>query len=86
MRPPRRRKVALKLVNMDVCYVDTPSHRGGQYFVTFIDDYSRNSWTFVLKSNDQVLSFFKEFQGRVERESGQKLNVVRTDNGGEYRG
>ena len=66
--------------------MDAPSHRGGQYFVTFIDDYSRKSLTFVLKSNDQVLSFFKEFQARAERESGQKLNVVRTDNGGEYRG
>ncbi|MED6142464.1 hypothetical protein PIB30_113988, partial [Stylosanthes scabra] len=27
--------------------------RGGTYFVTFIDDYSRKVWAFVLKSEDQ---------------------------------
>ena len=35
---------------------------------------------------DQVLSVFKEFQAKAERESRRKLKVVRTDNGGEYRG
>jgi transposase InsO family protein len=85
-RPPMRREHALELVHTDVCYVDAPSHRGGQYFVTFIDDFSRKVWAFVLTSKDQVLSVFKEFHARVERESGQKLKAVRTDNGGEYRG
>ena len=42
-------------------------------------------WAFMLKTKDQVLSIFKEFQARAEREYGQKLKVVRTDNGGEYR-
>lgn len=41
----------------------------------------------MLKSKDQVLSSFKEFQARVEREIGRKLKCVRSDdNGGEYRG
>ena len=75
-KPPRRREAALELVHTDVCYVDAPSHRGGQYFVMFIDDYSRKTWAFVLKSKDQVLSFFKEFQARVKRESGRKLKAV----------
>ena len=35
---------------------------------------------------DQLLSFFKDFQARAERELGRKLRVVRTDSGGEYRG
>ena len=54
--------------------------------MTFIDDYNRKSWAFVLKLKDQALSFFKEFQVRSERASGRKLKVVRIDNGGEYRG
>ena len=32
------------------------------------------------------MSVFKEFQARTKRVSGQKLKVVRTDNGGEYKG
>ena len=43
-RPPRRREAALELVHTYVCYVDAPSHRGGMYFVTFIDDYNRKLW------------------------------------------
>ena len=50
LRPPRRREAALELVHTDVCYVDAPSHRGGQYFITFINDYSQKLWSFVLKS------------------------------------
>ena len=45
----------------DVCYVDARSHSGGQYFVTFIDDYSCKLWVYVLKMKDQVPSIFKEF-------------------------
>ena len=81
-RPPRRREDALELLHIYVCYVDAPSHHGGQYFVTFINDYSRKLWVFILKSKDQVLSYFKEFQARPKRESGQKLKVVRIDIGG----
>ena len=54
--------------------------------MTFIDDYNWKLWAFVLKTKEQVLSVFKEFQATVERESRKKPNVVRTDNRGEYRG
>ena len=66
-RPPRRREDALELIHTDVHFVDAPSHRGRQYFVTFTVDYSRKLLAFVLKSKDQVLSFFKEFQVIAER-------------------
>ena len=72
-----RRKKALELVHTDVCQVDAKSHVGAQYFVTFIDNYNWKLWVSTLKTKDQVLSVFKEFHARVERESGQKLKVVR---------
>ena len=75
----------LELVHTDVCYVDTKSHASSQYFVTFIDDYSRKLWVSVLKAKDQELSVFKEFQVRAKRETGRKLKTVRSDNGREYR-
>ena len=81
-----RKKTSLELVHTDVCYVDRKSHRGSQYFVTFIDDHSRKLWVSVLKTKDEVLTVFKEFQARAERETGHKLKAVRADNGGEYRG
>ena len=81
-----RRKNILEIVHTDVCQVDAKSHDDAQYFVTFIDDYSRRLWASVLKTKDQILSAFREFQARAERESEGKLKAIRTDNKGEYRG
>mgnify|MGYP000140798401 CR=1 FL=1 len=55
-KPPMRKKVSLELVHTDVCYVDIKSHVGSQYFMKFIDDYSRKLWASVLKTKDLVLS------------------------------
>ena len=59
---------------------------GALHFVTFIDDHSRKVWSHLLKSKDQVLDAFKEFQALVERETVRKIKCVRSDNEGEYRG
>ena len=59
---------------------------GAHYFVTFIDDCSRKLWVYVLKTKDQVLCVFKQFQASVERETGKKVKCIRTYNGGEYCG
>ena len=52
------------------------SYAGSQYFVTFIDDHIQKLWASPLKTKDQVLSVFKEFHARVERETGRKLKAV----------
>jgi hypothetical protein len=54
---------------------------GAKYFVTFIDDFSRKVWVYVLKTKDQVPSVFKQFQVSVERETEKKIKCLRTDNG-----
>ena len=53
------------------------------YFTAFIDDYSRKIWVYHLKSKDQVLDVFKQFQALSERQTGKKLKCIRTDNGDE---
>jgi 5'-3' exoribonuclease 2 len=74
----------LDLVHSDVCKMSVRSMGGEKYFVTFIDDFSRKVWVYVLRTNDQVLSVFKQFQVSVERETEKKIKCLRTDNGGEY--
>ena len=71
-----RQNAPLDLVHTDVCQVDTKSHAGLQYFMTFIDDHSRKLWVLPLKTKDQVISVFKELHARVERESDPKLKAV----------
>lgn len=63
-----------------------PSLSGCLYYVTFIYDYSRNTWIYFLRSknSDEVLGRFKEFKALVENISGKKINILRSDNGGEY--
>ena len=77
----------LDLVYSDVCGpMKTKTLGGSLYFVTFIDDHSRKIWVYTLKTKDQVLDVFKQFHALVERQSGEKLKCIRTDNGGEYSG
>jgi transposase InsO family protein len=59
---------------------------GAKYFVTFIDDFSKKLWVYVLKTKYQLLSVFKKFQVSVEREIEKKFECIRTNNGGEYIG
>ncbi|KAJ4721123.1 Retrovirus-related Pol polyprotein from transposon TNT 1-94 [Melia azedarach] len=85
--PPSRKSGILELVHSDVCGpMKTKTLGGAFYFVTFIDDHSRKLWVYTLKTKDQVLDVFKQFQASVERQTGKKLKCIRTDNGGEYSG
>jgi hypothetical protein len=60
------------------------SVQGSSYYVTFIDDFSRKTWIFFMKTKDEVFSQFQEFRAQVENQTGKKIKVLRLDNGGEY--
>ena len=50
-----RRKQILDIAHSYVCSMSEKSLGGAQYFVTFIDDYSRQMWVYPLNMKDQVL-------------------------------
>lgn len=80
-----RAKEPLGLVHSDVCgKMNSRSLGGAEYFLTFIDDMSHFTWVYVLKSKDEVFKYFLEWKALVEKSSGKKLKVLRSDNGGEY--
>ena len=56
------------------------------YYVSFIDDFSRNIWIYFLRKKYEVFAKFKEFKDLVENQSENKIKVLRTDNGGEFYG
>jgi len=75
----------LELVHSDVCGpMPSTSLSEYVYYVSFIDDYSRKTWVYFLKSKDEILGKFKEFKALVENLSERKINILRSDNGGEY--
>ena len=57
---------------------------GCEYYLTFIDDYSRETWIYFLEAKSEVFARFQEFKALVENQSGKGIKVLRSDNGGEY--
>jgi hypothetical protein len=57
---------------------------GSSYFVTFIDDYSRKLWIYLLKIKDDVFNTFKQFKDLVEKRTDKSIKFLRTYNGGEF--
>ncbi|KAK2440388.1 putative mitochondrial protein [Trifolium repens] len=82
---PMRSSNVLEVVHSDVCGpFDENSLGGNRYFVTFVDEYSRKMWIYLLRAKDEVFDVFKNFKVLVENQSGKKLKILRTDGGGEY--
>ena len=57
---------------------------GYEYYVTFIDDYSRNTWIYFLNTKSEVFDKFKEFKSLIENHSEKRIKTLRSYNGGEY--
>jgi transposase InsO family protein len=57
---------------------------GCEYYVTFINDHSRRTWIYFPKTKSEVFKRFQEFKVLVENQTGRKIKVLRSDNGGEY--
>ncbi|CAI7811690.1 unnamed protein product, partial [Closterium sp. NIES-53] len=81
-------KAPLVLVHMDVVgRTRAPSLSGSRYFLTIVDDHTRVVWVYPLKTKGEVAAaVLKEWMPRAQRESGHKVKVIRTDNGGEVIG
>ncbi|KAJ6818565.1 uncharacterized protein M6B38_406515 [Iris pallida] len=75
----------LELVHSDICDFKQFSTKVGiKYFITFIDDFSKYAFVYLLKSKYEAFEKFKEFKAEAERQTGQ-LKRIRSDQGGEYR-
>jgi hypothetical protein len=74
-----------ELNHSDVCGpMSVSSFGGSRYYVSFIDDYTRYTRVYFLKSKDEVLEKFKEFDNFTKNVTGKGIKILRTDNGGEY--
>jgi hypothetical protein len=77
----------LQLVHSDVFGpVSVPSLGKYVYYVSFIDDFSRNTWIYFLRKKYEVFDRFKEFKALVENQTEKRIKVLRTDNGREFCG
>ncbi|RDX91453.1 hypothetical protein CR513_26569, partial [Mucuna pruriens] len=76
----KRAKDVLELKHIDICGpFPTTSWNGQQYFITFIDDYSRYSYLYLIHENSQSLDVFKSFKFDVELQLGKKIKAIKSD-------
>lgn len=54
------------------------------HYLTFIDDFSRKFWVYIIKEKSQALDKLNEFKAMVEKKIGEYLKILRSDRGGEY--
>ncbi|GJV17704.1 putative RNA-directed DNA polymerase [Tanacetum coccineum] len=76
----------LELIHTDICGPFPSSTGGHKSFITFIDDYSRYMYLFLINEKSESLEMFKTFKAEVENQLNRKIKVVRSDRGGEYYG
>jgi hypothetical protein len=62
-----------------------PTTPGGKkFFLLLVDDRSRFMWLTLLVAKSDALAALKKFQMKVEVETGRRMRVLGTDNGGEF--
>ena len=80
-----RASVILERIHTYMCgpfsVASTAKHN---YYVIFVDDYSRRCWIFFMQKKSEKFSKFCEFKALVEKESWKQVKALRSDNGGEY--
>jgi transposase InsO family protein len=80
-----RNSQILELIHSDICELNGILTRGGKsYFITFIDDFSRYTYVYLMKNKDEAFSMFKRYKYEVENKKEKKIKTLRTDRGREY--
>ncbi|KAG9458307.1 hypothetical protein H6P81_002815 [Aristolochia fimbriata] len=75
----------LEVIHSDICGpLNVKTHRGMSYFITFIDDYSRYGYIYLISKKSEALDKFKEFKVEVENQLGRTIKILKSDRGGEY--
>jgi hypothetical protein len=74
--------VPLQLVFSDVWGPAPTSVGRHNYYISFIDDYSKFTWIYLLKHKSDALAAFITFQKLVERKFNRKILTVQSDGGG----
>ena len=76
----------LEIVHTDISGPYSTTICGSRYFLTFIDDFSRYGYLYLIKEKSDALDKFKVFKLEVEKQLGKVIKIVRSDRGGEYYG
>ncbi|CAM8984340.1 unnamed protein product [Rhodiola kirilowii] len=75
----------LELIHADVWgSYSTNTMSGCRFFLTIVDDFSRTTWTFLMKKKSEVSALVIKFFKLIETQYNDKIKTFRSDNGTEF--
>eukprot|EP00253_Pinus_taeda_P027419 PITA_27419 len=75
----------LQLVHSNLSGMLHVTSLGGYlYYAIFADDFSHKTWIYFLNKKDEVFKWFRSSKALVEKQTGKKIKILRTNNGAEY--
>lgn len=70
-----------QLIHMDIWGpFNTPTYNGDRYFLTIVDDYSKETWVYLLQSKLDTMVMIRKFFSMVQTQFSTLIKTVRTDN------
>lgn len=80
-----RAKCLLERVHGDLAgKMECASFGGNRYALVLVDDFSRRTFTYLLRQKSETFGKFCAFKALVENETGLKIKTFRSDNGTEF--
>nr|GEV39007.1 hypothetical protein [Tanacetum cinerariifolium] len=85
-KPVLNSRQRLHLLHMDLCGpMRIASINGKWYVLVIMDDYSRYTWVYFLRSKDEAPKVIKTFLKRITILLQSPVIIIRTDNGTEFK-
>ncbi|GJV31968.1 retrovirus-related pol polyprotein from transposon TNT 1-94 [Tanacetum coccineum] len=78
-------KERLNLIHMDLCGpMRNESVNGKKYILVIVDDYSRYTWTYFLRTKDKTPNVLNDVLKMIQRNLQAQVITIRTDRGTEF--
>ena len=75
---------AFSTIHSDIWGPSRVTSFGFRYFVTFIDEFSKCTWVYLMKDRSELLPIFVSFYNEIENQFGKTIKIFRSDNAKEY--
>ena len=76
----------LQLLHMDLFGPTNVMSLGKKsYCLVIVDDFTRFTWVYFLRTKDETSGLLKSFLTRIENQADLKVKVIRSDNGTEFK-